>query len=60
MVIVGLPTVNDFTIRVNKHDYTTPYNDCQLEQEKNTLEYNYITTEEFIQNNHKKYQDIIP
>jgi hypothetical protein len=60
MAIVSLSTVNDLEPMINKSDYTMFDNTCQTEQWKNTLEYNYITAEEFIKNNHKKYQDIIP
>lgn len=60
MAIVSLSAVNDSELVINKSDYTIFDNSCQTEQWKNTLEYNYITSEEFIQNNHKKYQDIIP
>jgi hypothetical protein len=59
MVIVSLSTVqvNDYFY---KPDYTIPYSDCQHICYKNTLEQGYIKSEELIQINHKKYQDIIP
>lgn len=60
MVIVSLPTVTDLEFKLSKTDYTIPYNDCQQTQQKNTLDYNYITTEEYIQSIIDKYQDIIP
>lgn len=60
MVIVGLPTVNHYDFRFNKHDYTRPSNCCQMEKEKNTLEYNYIKSQEYIQKNIEKYQDVLP
>jgi|APGre2960657373_1045057.scaffolds.fasta_scaffold14343_1 hypothetical protein len=47
-VIVGLPTVNLEDYSFNKLDYTTNYKHCQPQNNKNTLEYNYITTEEYI------------
>ena len=60
MGIVSLSTVNNSAVILNKQDYTICDNSCQTEQWKPTLEYNYTTAEEFIKNNHKKYQDIIP
>lgn len=48
VVIVGLPTVNLENYSFNKLDYTTIHNHCQQEKFKTTLEYNYITTKEYI------------
>ena len=48
MVIVGLPTVNLSESIINKLDYTTTVKQCQQQNFKSTLEYNYITTEEYI------------
>jgi len=59
LVIVGLPNVNPTESIVNKLDYTMQSNVCQTEKNKNTLEYNYITTKELLEQNHKKYQDLI-
>ena len=47
-VIVGLPTVNLEEHSFNKLDYTTTVKQCQQQNFKSTLEYNYITTEEYI------------
>lgn len=47
-VIVGLPNVNLEDYSFNKLDYNTDYKLCQPEKVKNTLEYNYITNEEYI------------
>jgi len=61
MVIVSLPTVNLNTFDVfNKPDYTKPYCDCQVDSHNQTLEQGYITSQELIEYNHNKYQDIIP
>lgn len=47
-VIVGLPTVNLEDYSFNKLNYTTTVKQCQQQNFKSTLEYNYITTEEYI------------
>lgn len=60
MVIVSLSTVNPLELSFNKSDYTTIYIDCQEEKQKTTMEYNYITTEEYLQSQIQKYQDVIP
>jgi len=61
MVIVSLPTVNLNTFDVfNKLDYTKPYCDCQQSSYKDTMNQGYIKSEELIEYNHNKYQDIIP
>lgn len=56
-VIVGLPTVNPEDYSFNKLDYTTTVKHCQQENFKSTLEYNYITTEEYISEQTKKLLD---
>lgn len=48
VVIVGLPNVDLEEYSFNKLDYTTTVNHCQQENFKNTLEYNYIKTDEYI------------
>lgn len=58
LVLVSLPTANSLEIKLNKHYYTIPSVDCQ--QNKNTLEYNYIKQTEFIENGNLKFQDILP
>jgi len=60
VIIVCLPDakpVNNVTF--SKADYITSKEVCQQPSEKNTLEYNYITTENLIQENNNKYQDIL-
>ena len=59
MVIVSLPTANHYDLSFSKHDYTAYYNFCQ-QPNKNTLEYNYIKSQELLEINNKKYQDILP
>jgi len=60
MVIVSLPSVNtDNFILISKLDYTIPCDGCQQEKNKSVMEYNYITTEELIKSNIKKYQDML-
>jgi hypothetical protein len=56
-VMVGLPTVNLEDYSFNKLDYTTMHKHCQQENFKSTLEYNYITTEEYISEQTKKLLD---
>ena len=60
MVLVGLPDANVVqTMTISKLDYTMPCCDCQTEKYKNTMEFNYITTEELIESNNKKYQGLL-
>jgi hypothetical protein len=60
VVLVGLPSVNIIdSITINKLDYTLPYAECQEEKYKNTMEFNYITTQELLESNNKKYLDIL-
>ena len=60
MVLVGLPNANVVqTITISKLDYTMVYNECQAEKYKNTMDFNYITTQELIESNNKKYQDLL-
>jgi hypothetical protein len=60
MVIVSLSNASfDYQYSFSKPDYTIPYNDCQMEKQKNTIEYNYIKTQDLIETNNQKYQDII-
>jgi hypothetical protein len=42
---------------LGKMDYSTVYSTSQLDNLPNTMEYNYITTEQFIKDNNKKYQE---
>lgn len=42
---------------IGKMDYSTLYTSTQNEPMDNTMDYNYITTEKFIQDNNKKYQE---
>lgn len=57
--IVGLPIVNVMDTSLNKLDYITPYADCQLDNYRNTLEYNYIKQDEYIKQNIEKYDTLI-
>lgn len=58
MVLVSLPSINVKDYKLNKHDYTPPTSVCQQEKQLNTIEYNYITTERFLESNNIKYMDI--
>lgn len=59
--LAGQYEIYDNNHRWDNYKYcTTPVIDCQQEYYKSTMEYNYITTEQYIQNNINKYQDIIP
>ena len=44
-------------ITIGKMDYSTLSLESQQDNYSNTMEYNYITTEKFIKDNNKKYQD---
>ena len=60
LVIVGLPTASDVKLTsISKLDYTTPYKHCQTTKFKNSLDYNYIKSQELIESNNQKYQDIL-
>lgn len=58
MVLVSLPSVIDSDYKLNKHHYTPSSTVCQQATETNTMEYNYITTERFLESNNLKYMDI--
>lgn len=62
-VIVGLPAA-DFIdpMSISKLDYNRFHLDCQIEKEnfRNTMDFNYITTEDWINSYMKTYQDIMP
>lgn len=45
---------------VIKNPYAKFYSQTTLEKLESTMDYNYITTEKFIQQNLMKYQDILP
>lgn len=60
MVLVGLPDANLInSMTISKLDYTMQGNECQAEKYKNTLEYNFIKTEDLLESNNRKYQDIL-
>jgi len=62
-VIVGLPAADIMdTMIISKLDYNRFHTECQIEHQKfnNTIDFNYITTEEWINSNLDKYQDILP
>lgn len=44
----------------NSTKYTIEQESCQTQRFESILEYNYITTEKYIQTNIDKYQDILP
>jgi len=62
-VIVGLPTA-DFIdpMSISKLDYNRFHLDCQIDDEtfRNTMDFNYITTEDWINSYMKTYQDVMP
>lgn len=62
-VIVGLPAA-DFIdpMSISKLDYNRFHLDCQIEKEnfRNTMDFNYITTEDWINSYMKTYQDVMP
>ncbi len=60
MVIVSLSNASFYSKpSISKLDYTTPYNDCQTQNQKNTMEYNYIKAKDLIETNNQKYQDLL-
>lgn len=59
VLIVHLPNATiDKPLNISKHDYSTQVELSQQLKQKETLKYNYITTEELIESNSQKYQDI--
>lgn len=58
MALVCLPNANHYDLSISKHDYTTPDNFCQ-QPNKNTFEYNYLKSEDFIKEQSEKYQPIL-
>lgn len=57
-IIVSLPEAYCTSlVTCSKYDYITNSMVCQ-QNEKSTLEYNYITSEELIESNNNKYQEI--
>jgi hypothetical protein len=60
VVIVSLSKDNIVESNIiSKPDYTIPYNGCQEESYKSTMDYNYITTEEHIESSNKKYNSLL-
>jgi hypothetical protein len=60
VVLVGLPNANIIDLmKISKSDYTTPHDDCQQAFCRETMKFNYITTEDWISNNIKNYQKIL-
>jgi len=59
IVIVSLPDTNlCYQNSFSKPDYTIPYNDCQTEKNKDTMNHNYIKSQDLIEYNNNKYQII--
>lgn len=59
VLIVHLPNAMiDKPLNISKHHYSTQVELHQQPKQKETLKYNYITTEELIELNSQKYQDI--
>jgi len=58
VVSISLPNHSDF-VKPNKYSLYDYYISVPESQNKNTLEYNYITNEEFIKSGIIKYQDIL-
>lgn len=62
-VIVSLPTIDANQYPLAQPDYNIPYRDCQQHKNKhleNTLDYNYFTTEKYIEHMVEEYNTIIP
>lgn len=62
-VIVSLPTpIELLSHQIHKQHYTTAITDCQQpmpQKYKSTMDYNYMTTEEWINTNIEKYNEIL-
>lgn len=59
MVLVSLPSVNIDDYNFNKLYYKPSLGVCQQDPVENTMEYNYITTEKYLESQLNKHQDII-
>lgn len=60
-VIVSLTDVKPVDFHTfNKQYYNTQEEGCQLPKYKNTMEYNYKTMQELIEEDIDKYQDVMP
>jgi hypothetical protein len=55
---IALPLLENNVSCQQKHTIT--YNHCQEPLLENTIDYNYITTEKWLNDNLDKYQDILP
>jgi hypothetical protein len=61
MVIVGLPNAQVIQqMTISKFHYTIPYAGCQLEKQKDTMNYNYLTNEELIKENNLIWSRVLP
>ena len=59
MFLVSLSDTNiSYQNTFSKPDYTTSHNDCQKGKNKDTMNYNYIKTQDIIEENHTKYYGI--
>lgn len=60
MIIVSLSNANFMEHHLSKPDYTSSITDCQQTPNKASIDYNYLTTQELIETNIEKYNDILP
>ena len=59
VVLVSLSNANlCYQNSFSKPDYTIPYKDCQMEKNKDTMNHNYIKTQDLIEETNNKYQII--
>jgi len=59
VVSISIPNHSNF-VKPNKFHLHDSNHSVSNSQNKNTIEYNYITNQEYIRFNILKYQDIIP
>lgn len=58
MAIVGFPAIQPVYVKLNKFDYAIPDNLIMNPYSQNTMEYNYIRTEDYLEQNMIRYQDV--
>lgn len=59
MAIVSFPAIQTVDTKLNKFDYSIPNNKIMNPHNQNTMEYNYIRSEDYIRENILQYQDLI-
>ncbi len=59
LAIVSFPAIQPVDTKLNKFDYSFPNNMIMNPHNQNTMEYNYIRSEDYIRENILQYQDLM-